>query len=1098
MKKLLVLASALLSAGVSLADNNPLWMRYPAISPDGKTVAFTYKGDIYTVPAAGGRAVQLTTNPAHDTRPVWSPDGTRIAFASNREGSFDVFVMSSGGGVPTRVTTHTAAEYPETFRDNGHVLYSASIIQDVRDIQFPGGQFAQIYEVSVDGGRPKMFSSLAMQGIAFDRTGGRMLYHDLKGYEDPWRKHHQSSIARDIWLCTLGGKRVYSKLTAFKGEDRNPVWTADGNSYYSLSERDGNFNIYKSGLDGSAARQLTHYEKHPVRFLSSSSDGLLCYGYDGEIYTLREGGQPVKVAVSIVSDKVESDLVHRTMWSGATSMAVSPNGKEVAFIVRGDVYVTSMDYETTRRVTNTPQQERNVVFSPDGRSMAYSAERGDTWGIYQSSLVRKEDKYFTYAREVKEEPLVVTGNASFQPDYSPDGKELAFLEDRTTLRVVNLKSKKVRTVLDGKFNYSYADGDISYQWSPDSKWFLADYIGVGGWNNKDIALVKADGSGEVVDLTESGYSDSNAKWVLGGKAMIWQSDRAGYRSHGSWGAQNDVYIMFFDGEAYDKFRLNKEELALAEEAGKDDGKDKAGEEDKDAEKKGEKDKDKKSKDKKEKGKKGGKEKKDDQEKPLVFDLENRRDRVMRLTINSSNMGDAVLTPSGDKLYYCAAFESGHDLWERNFRENTTKLLIKGVGGGSMEMDKKGDNIFLLSGGQMKKIEARANKVTGISFRADFELRPPQERDYIFNHVWRQVQDKFYDKALHGVDWAGYKEAYARFLPHVNNNFDFAELLSEMLGELNGSHTGARYGGSVYAPATATLGAFYDDSHAGDGLKVAEVIAKGPMAKADTKIKKGCVIEKIDGQPVKAGEDYYPLLNGKVGKKVLLSVYDPARRKRFEQVVKPISAGEERGLLYKRWVDGRRRLVDSLSGGKVGYVHVQGMNSESFREAYSELLGRCRNKEAVIVDTRHNGGGWLHDDLATLLNGKEYQQFAPRGQYIGSDPFNKWLKPSCVLVCEDNYSNAHGFPWVYKALGIGKLIGAPVPGTMTAVWWETQIDPSIVFGIPQVGVRDMEGNYLENMELKPDVEVYNSPEDQLSGRDAQLEKAVEVMLGAVEQ
>ena len=210
-------------------------------------------------------------------------------------------------------------------------------------------------------------------------------------------------------------------------------------------------------------------------------------------------------------------------------------------------------------------------------------------------------------------------------------------------------------------------------------------------------------------------------------------------------------------------------------------------------------------------------------------------------------------------------------------------------------------------------------------------------------------------------------------------------------------------------------------------------------------------------------------------------------------IKAISSGEQSNLLYKRWVERCRKNVDKLSGGRIGYVHVKGMGSQSFREVYSELLGRCRNKEAVIVDTRHNGGGWLHDDLATLLSGKEYQRFVPRGQYIGSDPFNKWLKPSCVLICEDNYSNAHGFPWVYKELKIGKLIGAPVPGTMTAVWWETQIDPTIVFGIPQVGCMDMRGQYMENKQLEPDIKVYNSPEKSLKGEDEQLAAAVKEML-----
>ena len=1083
MKSLFILTSALLFTANVLAENDPLWMRYPAISPNGETIAFTYKGDIYTVPANGGKATQLTTHPAHDTRPIWSPDGSKIAFASDRNGNFDIFIMDMEGGSPKQLTTHSANEYPETFSDAKHILYSAAIQQDAKDSQFPSGQFPQIYRIGINGGRPELYSSLAMESLALNKKGDKLLYQDKKGYEDPWRKHHQSSITRDIWLCTLGREHSFQKITSFKGEDRNPVWATDGSSFYYLSEEKGSFNIFKNDLTGRNSRQITNHTMHPVRFLTSDNNGNLCYGYDGEIYTVKEGTQPKKVDVQIISDKVENDLIHQLKASGATDIAVSPNGKEVAFIVRGDVYVTSVDYETTKQITNTPQQERDLDFSPDGRSLVYSAERGETWGVYQSSLVRKNDKYFTYAQELKEEPLVVNSQTSFQPMYSPDGKEVAFLENRTTLRVINLKNKQVRTVLDGKYNYSYADGDQYYQWSPDSKWFLAKYIAIGGWNNTDIVLVKADGSGEMTNLTESGYSDNNAKWVLDGKAMIWSSDRAGYRSHGSWGAEDDIYIMFFDGEAYDKFRLTKEEQALLDEEKEDKDKD---EKDKDSKKDKDKDDDKKD------------EKADKPVEPLKFDLANRKDRIMRLTVNSSFLGDAVLTQKGDKLYYCAAFETGHDLWEHNFKENTTKLLIKGVGGGTMFPDKKGENIFLVSGGQLKKIEIKDSKTKPIAFKAEFSYRPAKEREYIFHHTWRQVLDKFYDPQIHGINWAGYGKAYEKFLPHINNNYDFAEMLSEMLGELNGSHTGARYRSASSAPATASLGAFYDNNYTGDGLKIEEIIAKGPLTKADTKIKPGCIIEKIDGTNIKSGEDYYPLLSGKAGKRVLLSVYDPATKERFEEQVKPITYGTQSDLLYKRWVEQKRQMVDKLSNGKIGYVHVKGMNSESFRDTYSELLGRCREKEAVIVDTRHNGGGWLHEDLAILLSGELYAKFTPRGQFIGNDPFNRWLKPSCVLMCEDNYSNAHGFPWTYKTLKIGKLIGAPVPGTMTAVWWETQIDPSIVFGIPQVGMQDMQGRYLENQQLEPDIEVYNSPESQLRGEDHQLEEAVKEMLKEVQK
>lgn len=1077
MKSLLILTTALVFATNVLAESDPLWMRYPAISPNGETIAFTYKGDLYTVSANGGKAIQLTTHPAYDTKPVWSTDGGKIAFASDRNGNFDVYVMDKDGGAPKQLTTHSANEYPEIFSDPTHILYTASIQQDATDSQFPSGSYAQIYRIGLEGGRPELYSSLAMQSLALNKEGNQLLYQDMKGYEDPWRKHHQSSITRDIWLCNLDKERTFKKMTTFRGEDRNPVWAPDGHSFYYLSEEKGSFNIFKNNPTDGKVQAITNHDTHPVRFLSTDTNGKLCYAYNGEIYTVKEGSKPQKVSVSIVSDKVENDLINRLLSSGATDIAVSPEGKEVAFIVRGDVYVTATDYETTLQITNTPQQERDLDFSPDGRSLVYSAERGATWGIYQSSLVRKDDKYFTYAQEVKEEPLVVTDKTSFQPLYSPDGKEVAFLEDRSTLRVINLKSKQVRTVLDGKYNYSYSDGDQHYQWSPDSKWFLAKYIDIGGWNNTDIALINADGSGQITNLTESGYSDGGAKWVLDGKAMIWSSDRAGYRSHGSWGAEEDMYIMFFDAEAYDKFRLSKEEQALLDEDKKEEDKEKEKDKDKEKEK--------------------DKEKKDDKPvEPLKFDLDNRKDRIIRLTVNSSFLGDAVLTPKGDKLYYCATFEDGYDLWEQNFKEKTTKLLIKGVGGGSMFTDKKGENIFLVSKGQLKKIEIKDSKEKPIAFKAEFAYRPAQERDYMFRHAWRQVQDKFYDPQLHGIDWAGYQKAYERFLPHINNNYDFQEMLSEMLGELNGSHTGARYRAASTAPATACLGAFYDNNYTGDGLKIKEIIAKGPLTQADSKIKAGYIIEQIDGTTIKSNENYFPLLSGKADKKVLLSVYNPITKERFEEQVKPITYGTQSDLLYKRWIENCRQLVDKLSDGKIGYVHVKGMNSQSFREVYSELLGRCRNKEAVIVDTRHNGGGWLHDDLATLLSGKEYQRFMPRGQYIGSDPFNKWLKPSCVLVCEDNYSNAHGFPFVYKALGIGKLIGTPVPGTMTAVWWETQIDPTIVFGIPQVGVQDMKGNYLENQELQPDIEIYNTPESQLRGKDHQLERAVKVMLETV--
>lgn len=1065
----LILATLLGAYGLAAqAQDNPLWMRHPAISPNGKTIAFSYQGDIFTVPSSGGTAKQITSNAAFDSYPVWSPDGNHIAFASNREGSIDVWVMDANGGIPKRVTTNSGSEYPLRWKDNSTIMFKASIMPTAKSIIF-AGSYPQVYTVGMDGGRPKLFSDITMDALDINASGD-VLYIDRKGYEDEWRKHHRSPITRDVWLKSGDSFR---KLTTFDGEDRDPVWSADGKSFYYLSEQSGTLNIYHRTLDGKET-QITNHEKNPVRFLSAATDGTLCYGYDGEIYTVRKGGQPQKTAIRIAADTEGKELIRQIRNSGAYNIKLSPNGKEIGFVMHGDVYVTSIEYRTTKHITNTPEQERYIDFSPDGRTIIYDSERNGVWQIYATTMKNKDEKQFAYATELVEERLTQSDQTSFQPKFSPDGKQIAFWENRGTLRVMDAKGKNVKTAMDGKFVYSYSDGDIDFTWSPDSKWLLSSYIGVGGWNNSDIALVNASGNGEIHNLTESGYNESNAKWVLDGKAMLFCSDRAGYRSHGSWGAEYDAYLMFFDLEAYERYRMNKEERALAKENMTE--------------------KEKKKEEKKEEKEKKEMEKPEAKEmEPLKFDLENCRDRIVRLTVTPSFLGDILLDKDGENIYYNVAFEKGMDLWHRDLMTGNTELLIKNVGNGEMMFDKSYKEIYLAADGGIKKVTPQSKAVKNIEFEAQFNYQPYKERAYMFDHVWRQVKDKFYDKNIHGVDWEGYRKTYERFLPYINNNHDFQEMLSEMLGELNASHTGARYSGSWASLQTASLGLFFDEDYTGDGLKIAEVIKGSEIACKQTDVKSGCIIEKIDGTEIKAGMDYFPLLDGKIGKPVRLTIR-PKSGRSFDVTTKGMSMNAVDDLLYKRWVDRNRQLVDSLSGGRLAYVHVRAMNSESFRTVYRELLSdKNRNREAVIVDDRHNGGGWLHDDLCTLLNGKEYQNFMPRGNYIGRDPFNKWTKPSCVLICEDDYSNGHGFPMVYKTLGIGKLIGTPVAGTMTAVWWETMIDNTMVFGIPQVGCMTLDGKYAENTQLNPDITVYNTPEDFLNGNDRQLKAAIEEMM-----
>ena len=1074
MKRIILTISALLfMAAVSGAQDSPLWLRKNAISPDGEQIAFTYKGNIYVVDTDGGHARQITTNPAYDTDPMWSPDGGSIIFASYRNKSKDIYSVPVEGGAPTRLTSHPGNETPMTVLENGNIIFSANIQQDAQYGDFPGG--TQVYMVGKEGGRPEMVSALQISNMSV-RADGTVLYEDYKGYEDPLRKHHTSSVTRDIWMYQpsadkTGGFRIdengtFKKVSTFNGEDRNPVFTADGDSYYYLCEQDGTLNIYSNGTTVNNPKQITFHKGNPVRYLSISDNGTLCYSYDGELYTIKNGGQPEKVAIQITTDQIEKDIEIQTLTSGATRMAISPEGKEVAITVRGDVFVTSIDYKTTQRITNTPEQERGLTFSKDGRTLYYAAERNGHWGIWKTSLTEKNDKMFTYAVKMEEEMVTRPGETCFQPQVSPDGKLLAYLKDRTAIAVMDLKSGKEKIVLDRMVNYSYTDGDQAYEWSPDSRYILCNYQANGGWNNEDIAVIDVE-SGEITDLTESGYTDGGFRWALKGKAMTWTSDKAGYRSHGSWGAEKDVYIMFFDGKAYADFLKDKEDREIDKMM---------------------------SDEKKPKKEKKDSAKVEKKEEKLVLDLDDRKDRIVKLTRFSGRLGDHYLTQDGKKLYYSVRLERSSDLCVLDLEDNSVKVLIKGLTG-SFYPSSDDKYIFLHTGSGVSRISTASGKRESIAFSGEFEYKPAKEREYIFNHIWKQVSEKFYDPEIHGIDWKGYKETYAKFLPHIDNNFDFQEMLSEMLGELNGSHTGARYsyrGGMTIG----TLGAFYDNGYKGDGLKIKEIIKGGALYLQHPDIEAGDIVTAINGEEIKAGEDWSHMLRGKGGKKILITVKQKGKKEK-DLMIEP--GYTDYRQLYNRWVEQRAQMVKELSGGKVGYVHVEGMDSESFRRVYSDLLGKYRTCEAVIVDTRHNGGGWLHDDLATLLAGTGYIRFEPRGQYIGTEPYSKWTKPSCVLIGEDNYSDACGFPYVYKALGIGKLIGAPVPGTMTAVWWETQVDPSLVFGIPQVGAMGVkEGRYLENMQIEPDILVYNDPASVLRGEDKQLEAAVAEMMKTIQK
>ncbi len=1074
MRKLSLVLAACLVFGAVAAQVNPDWLRYSAISPDGSKIAFAHKGDLFVVPASGGPAQPLTFHEAHDYLPVWSRDGSQIAFASDRFGNFDVFVIDVQGGDPTRLTFHSGQEYPYAFSaDNKQVIFGGQRLDAASHRQYPTGSQPEVYQVPVAGGRVNQIWTVPAEDIQVSKNGQRMIYHDKKGGENVWRKHHTSAIARDIWLFDQPTGK-HTMITTFKGEDRNPVFADNDKTIYYLSEASGTFNVHKMSIDNPAQSQaVTTFKSHPVRFLSAANDGTLCFGYDGELYTLKPGGQPTKVPVVIRMESKNNNLRVIPISGNVREMAVSPSGKEVAYVVRGEVFVSSVEGGVTKRITNTPEQERFVSFSPDGGTLLYASERNGSWHIYQTKKVRAEEPYFYAATLLKEEALISNANENYQPQYSPDGKEVAFIENRRSLNILNIASKQMRTLLTPNELYYMSDGDQFFCWSPDGKWLMAEYSPV--MANSEVVLLAADGSKKMVNLTESGYNDFRPKWVNGGKQLLWFSDRDGLRSYANSGSrQADVYSMFFTQESWDRHNLNKEDFALLKEM-----------------------EDKTEKDKKEKDDK-------DKKKPVtkkdsvVINWEGMRDRKARFTIHSASLGDAVLSKDGEKLYYLARFEKGLNLWSVKLRTKETKLEIElDASSGSLEWDKEMKNLFLLSDGRIAKINTESNKRETIGIRGELNLDVAAERKHMFDHVWTRTKSMFYTSNFHGANWAEMRKVHEAKLPSINNSYDFAELLSEMLGELNVSHCGASYRLSdPNGDNTASLGMFIDYAFTGEGLKITEIVKGGPLDKESIKVSAGMVIEQIDGETITANSEVAAFLNRKAGKFCLLQVFDPVAKTRMQVTVKPISSGEEGQLLYKRWVRANQEEVDRLSNGQLGYVHVPGMSDGPYRNVVEEVMGKYHDRKGMIVDTRFNGGGDLVSDLAMFFTGKKFLEYAIESRSMGYEPSFRWTKPTVAMVNEANYSDGHCFACGYQDLGIGKMIGMPVPGTCSFAGWELLQDGAVRWGSVPVSAKNSKGQWLENLETVPEVQIKNEPGIISQGKDQQLEKAVEELLKSV--
>jgi C-terminal processing protease CtpA/Prc len=619
------------------------------------------------------------------------------------------------------------------------------------------------------------------------------------------------------------------------------------------------------------------------------------------------------------------------------------------------------------------------------------------------------------------------------------------------------------------------DGDKYFTWSPDSKWLLMDWGKL--LNNSEVLLLSADGK-ERINLTESGYYDSSPKWMNDGKQMIWFSNRDGLKSYATSGStEYDVYAMFFDQDAWDKYSMSKEDYELMKEIEKANKKEEKSDEDKDDEKK---------------------EDKKEEVKDLEFDWDGMKDRKAKLTIHSSRISDATLSKDGEKLYYLTRFEGRYDLWETELRTRDTKKLISlNTGGGSLAWDKDMENLFLLSSGKISKVDLKAGSTKGITISGEMEYDAQKEREKIFEHVYIRTKNIFYEPTFHGNDWDVLYKEYQKYVPHISNGYEFAEMVSELLGELNVSHAGAGYSSNIdNGDATASLGIFWDYNHEGVGIKITEVIDGGPLDKESLEIEAGMIIQKIDGETISSNKDMASYLNRKADKFTLLEVTDSNDKNTKQITIKPITIGAQNSLLYERFVRKNEKEVAEKSNGQLGYVHIPSMSDGPYRDVYEDMLGKHLEAKAIIVDTRFNGGGDLVADLAMFFTGRDFITYATEAKVVGGEPTSRWTKPTLTMFNEDNYSDGHCYAQGYTDLKIGTTLGMPVPGTCSFAGWEG-LPNGGYWGVVPVSAKNIDGKWMENLQTEPDVKVKNMPGVINTGRDQQLERAIEELLKEVE-
>jgi tricorn protease len=1090
MKRTLIFFSLFLfSYSIINSQNNSLLLRYPALNNDGSKIAFSFQGDIWIVSSLGGKASRLTIHEAYEAYPKFSPDGKQIAFSGARYGNNDIFVIPTSGGMPKRLTYHSANDNISSWASDGNILFSTN--REFNQIERP----MEIYSISSKGGtEQRILDVVGFEPIA--SPDGRFIAFVRGDINPVFRKDYRGSSNRTIWIYDTKNK-TYNQLAGFETNNINPQWS-DTRTIYFLSSVTGEYNLYKIKIDDSGKsiakpEQLTNYKDHSIRYFGIAGDSKkIVFEKDKNIYLMNAAdGSAEKVKIEIGADDRFDPIENKTFANNLNEYSVSPNGKLIAFVIRGEVFVKEADKEKNRSVnlSDSPYRDGNVCWLSD-TTLIFTSDREDN--NFEMYLVKSADKTQpNIFKSLKHQiiRLTKTNEDESQPVISNDGKKIAYVRGAGTLVVVEISSEGKLSNEKILLNGWAAPGGIT--WSPDNKWLAYSLSDL--YFNDEVFIHAADNSSKPVNVSMHPRNDSNPFWSLDGSKLGFLSTRVARGAvTNDLSHTNDVWFVWLKKEDWEKTKPDwdeKETPPADKPAPTKEGKD-------------------------EKPKDSSAKKEEPKVKPIQIDFENIHERVIQVTNFSGDERDLAISKDGETFYYTteSSTAKGRDLYSIKWDGKDLKEITKGGSNpGNVFIDREGKYLYYTkTGGSLNRQDLKGDKSESLPYSAKMKIDYPSERAQVFEEAWRAMRDGFYDPQFHGKDWNALHDKYKELCVIASTSNDFRDMFNNMLGELNSSHVGftASDRTETQKDATGLLGVELFPTK--DGMKVVRVIPNSPADKSSSKLFVEDIITSIDGNEYKDDINFYSLLNTRAEDKVLLGVKNKDGKER-EVTIRPIA--NEQQLLYQEWVNERKKLVEKYSNGRLGYIHIQGMSLPSFEVFERELTASGYGKEGLVVDVRYNGGGSTTDYLMAVLNYKQHAYTIPRGASDNLERDKKkfrdyyptgerliyaaWMKPSIAMCNEGSYSNAEIFSHAYKTLGIGKLVGVPTNGSVISTGGKGLIDGSFV-RMPERGWFVKATDKGEELGAAvPDIIVKNSPDWITRGVDDQLKAACDELLKEID-